>query len=336
MEISDIHAEFEIPYLLELDDSVDGGEDWRFVTQYHSQYAQLRFEKRILDGKPLPLPDFPKADLNGRVCRTLVEVWYSVEFVRMMESLRDDLEFEIDGIRFHGRQPDGFDSYFIGYAMGHLNEFIDLYRILSGRHWVRRLTLESISELDLVETHGDQSDSRTFYMTGDPGAMDQSKYELRTKIKEALSEDVSPSLFQRIRLDIKDNLRKSEYDMAVMNSTRLLEVWVKTAYLALENIKFNNEQSARTDINDRLMDVVEKHLQKHLSYDIVEDETWKRWKNGAYGLRCETIHEGREIDEDDAKSAFNQSKELIAHIATEFEEDISHLSLFPNLNRPND
>lgn len=157
---------------------------------------------------------------------------------------------------------------------------------------------------------------------------------MSNRIQSMLEEENSVTLFQKVRLDIKDNLRRHEYDSAVVNSVRLFEVWVKTAYIALEAIKNDEEEEARRiATNTSLIPLVTQNLNSHLDGDIEDYKEWKDWDDGAYDARKDTIHEGRQVPEDVAKSSFTQTKILIARLSNEFEDTIGHLPLFPTIER---
>jgi hypothetical protein len=322
------YAEFEIPYLLEVKDSIEKNPDWRFTTEVEGYQAELRFKKQNISQEDSRNSEKVVLDLRGKICTTVVQVWFSSSFINTLRNTKDDHDIQIEGMQFCGNQPNSLEKYLLLYSMSHINKFIDRYRVLFERYWIHQLSFEDIIQIDIVA--GD-SHYQEFFFAGDIEPIDSTD-NLKKRLEQALSRQKSTPLFQRIKLDVHDNLRRQEYDRATMNSTRLFEVWGKAAYIALEDIRNDNEEEGRQIAkNTNLISLIENNFDKFLEYDVENADEWLKWKNGAYELRKKTIHGGYRVTESEAESAFDQSSLLLVTLAEGVKDDLGDLPLYPHI-----
>lgn len=334
MSIEDIIVEFEIPYLLEVRDSFDKNPEWRFDVSFNSVEAEFRF-KKICIQEGVDGANYVRGNRNGLISRTAVQVWFNDIFYQAIPDRTNDETPDGDEMILH-EIPGQYSRYVIGYSLDFLNQFLEAYRTNLDDQWVKPLGISDVIDFKVTADLEDGGSDTVIYQPGVEPIKELRVTETkRDSIQEFISEDKSVNLFKKIDLDTEDNIARREYDIAVLNSARLFEVWIKTAYIAIMDRREGSEEEARRiAIETPFGSFVEEKIRADIGLDIGSMPEYSEWKQKVWEVRKDVIHDGRRVEEEVANEAYRVTKMLLGRLLAEVGDELEDTTLHAEIDYP--
>lgn len=310
--IDEEYVEFTIPYLLEVEDSIEGNVDWRFHLELHETQGELRFQKEMANRYEYSA--YLRGDRSGNYCRTRVQVRFP------------------DGLRNSGKQAES--GPLIEAARDFLNRFLEVYRALVGDVWVRHLALEEIVKFDVHWITDSGEECQSFWVPNETFSELRVDAELRDKIQHYFDEGLDINPAKKIDFDTQEKIDRGEYELAVINADRLVEFWAINVYVFLRESRGASLEEAIELVKDsKFTNVAANFFRDHLDFDFQSTEGYSEWKENTHELRNHVVHEGWHVNEEEAVEAHVSAKKAIAEILTEFEDELKRTNLFAEVTR---
>lgn len=322
---------FDIPYYLELEDSISGNEDWRFKVTYNSVESEFRFKKQVLEQAPNGMKF--RGDRNGKYWNTKVEVHLNDIFYEAIPSK----EHSTNGDEIIFGLPDEYSKYLLGWTIDFLNELLEIYRIFTNKFWIKHLGLADIVEFNVTEMYDDGTLASSKYFVGLEEIDDRKvDTEMRDAMKEFLAEDQSLNLVKYIDLDIQDEIARRDFEMAILNCSRLFEVWLKLAYIEImdDRGRKSKKEAARICRDTPTGSFMEETFYAHTGFDLEGCTEYSNWETQVWEVRGGIIHGNRLAEHDEARQAYETTKKLIARILDEFESELEGSSVHAIVDYP--
>lgn len=310
--VDEEYVEFEIPYLLKLEDSIEQNPDWRFEIENDGQIAELRFRKEKSENYEYTA--FPAGDRSGNLCWTKVQVRFP------------------GGLSGDGRTEDGS---LIEASREILNRFLEAYRAVMADEWIRELAFQDIVEFTVYWDLGSKTESRTVYVPNETFGSPSLEVETRDEIQRYLYEDITINPSKRIDLNTQEKIHRGEYELAVINAARHFEFWAKNIFVYLKEQRGTApDEAVNLVIGVNISNLACNFFRDHLDFDFQKTDEYEMWSEQTQDIRNNVIHEGWHISEEQAQQAYQASLKAIARITEEFEDDLQGTGMAPDVTYP--
>jgi len=334
---STIAVKFLIPFTPRVSDSVEKDEN-AYNVSIDNKIAQLRFKKIPSKHDGMVIPGRVEPDRLGKISRTEVQVWFGSEFIEASPDFdSDSLTGKMDIMRgSHIASIDEEAEYYLNKSVEYFNRFVEVYKSASHDYWMRSLNVEEVMNFDIriFEDSGEFREiSRSYTPSEHRGFGDTLSDELDEKMRTKLLNESNINTYQRMDLDALDKLSTQEFDLCVIASYRFFEVWLKSA---VETV-LDSKGWSKNDIDDLIKtdgeydsfnNISHNHIPDHLDFDFPETDEFKNFKNDAYNLRHEIIHEGKNATQKEASDAYTACSEARGRFLKEFNSELEGTNLY--------
>jgi hypothetical protein len=336
MDVVAAWADFEIPFLIQVEDSIDGPENAFQVTR-DGIPAELRFEKRkrtsdTHGGKMFGLVE---GERLGNVSYTYVQVGFAKPYLNL---LSDDYNTEYEQIAEGSRQIlssslDTVRGKVAKDALEWTNLFLEKYRSTFGYYWIRRLKPSEIVHFNLtfVAENGEEyTDGMMYAQDGlTPGSTTLDD-EQRTILQSRLTDQQSVPTAISLKLDARDRLDIGEYRLAVLLAGTMFESFLKTSLQEVMEAEGKSEEyiaNAFENDNGDYKSVVTlaKGCSRTFHFDFEGSDEYEDWYEDTRGLRNDVIHEGYQPSEGEAERAIESAEAAVNVLAGKIEQRVQKL-----------
>jgi len=343
---------FEIPYGIRIEDGFSfvksdenpklelplGNDVTEIECAVNGYLASLRFEKMINKENMFFGGQFDiEGERLGNTLSSHVLIHFSDQFMdnipKTVISETPENYHEKGTIIGSSISPE-LDKFLIKSSIKYLNRFLQIYRYSENTPWIKPLTPQMIQDFYLIRYKNEELD-RWRKRTWTEGPIRGGKANIDFIQSVAKSRDTIP-LVHRLRLDAVDNIRRTNYQIGVIQSAQLFELWVIQAFLLVAKSKGIDESAANSlitrDDNSEYRstyNIIEKfdsELQSGFNIQSAiesEDKTeLSRWWWNTKKPRDRVIHRGYEPERGEASNAFKGAMEAILTIQSEFETEL--------------
>jgi hypothetical protein len=336
-EVQSIAVKFIIPFTPRVPDSVECHKN-AYNVNINGNLAQLRFKKILTKHDDMAIPGRVEPDRLGKISRTEVQVWFGREFIETAPDFDSSSIVEkIDKMRgSHIGTIDEEAEYYMNKSVRYLNRFVEVYKSASHDYWMRPLNVEEVMNFDIRLFKNDEefrevslsytpSEHRGFGSTL-PDDLDE---KMRTKLLN--ESNINP--YQRMDLDALDKLTTQEFDLSVIASYRFFEIWLKAAVETVLDSKgwSQNEidEFMKTDGEyDGFKNICHNHIPNRLGFDLTETNEFQKFREDAYELRHEIIHQGKNASKKEASDAYTACSEARSRFLEEFNSELEGTKLY--------
>lgn len=336
MEVVAAWADFEIPFLIQVEDSLDGSDNAFQVTK-DGITAELRFEKRaetsdIHGGKIFGLVE---GERLGNVSHTVVRVGFAEPYI---DSLGEEYKTGYEDIAEGNRQVlssnlDTIRGKVANDAVEWTNLFLEKYRATFGYYWIRRLKPSEIAhfKLTFVAENGEEYTEGMMYAQDGltPGSTTLND-EQRTVLQSRLTDQQSVPTTLSLKLDAKDKLDIGEYRLAVLLAGTMFESFLKTSLREVMEAEGRSkeyiENALKNDDGDYKSVVsLAKDCHKTFHFGLEESDEYEDWYENTRALRNDVIHEGYQPSEMEARLAIESAEAAVNELAEKIGDRVQKL-----------
>lgn len=336
MDIVAAWVQFEIPFLLQAEDSIDNPTK-AFQIQKDGIPAELRLSKQKQESSAHGGSMFGlvEGERLGNVSSTTVLIGFAEPF---LESLDDAYHVEYEEVSEEGNTLmtstlDTPQGKIAEGAVAWLNEFLETYRATFGYYWIRRLQPSEIAhfQLTFVAENGDEYTEGLMYakdgLTLGTTTMDE---EQRTILQSRLKSDESVPTPVALELDAKNNLDLGEYRLAVIVSATMFESLLKTSLREVMQAEGKSKEEIkkafqRDDGGYKGVKQLAKECHKTFHFDFKGSDEFDAWNKKTRELRNSVIHEGYEPSEEEAVGALAAAEDARNLLTKKITERIEKL-----------
>lgn len=328
MTVEKIVVQFKIPFLIRVGNpGSDGFEIYSIPFEEYT--AKIGFDMEPGGKGGVTIAAGAEEDRLGNLSSTKVQVVFGKDFIK---SIPDDV-LEIPGSAVFqiagGGVKDDKNGYIAKESTRCVNRFVKIYKSVTNSYWMRNLLPHDIFDFILIEVNenGDTSQQRYQHNAGIMSGMGSTIGEKKdNQIREMLVNNTTPSIYTRLQLRVRDEMSLKEYDLAVADSQRLMERWVKEACECLLQEFKGMSRSKAEDITRRedgsfmSFDNIIDQYESKLDFNIRRSKEYDDWYNNVRGLRNDIVHEGYRPTENEAIEAVLGCNELAMYIKSDFNE----------------
>ncbi|WP_247728620.1 hypothetical protein [Halovivax limisalsi] len=329
METEKIVVRFQIPFLIRVGDpSSDDLETYEIPFENYT--AEIGFNMVPGGGEGgITTATGAEEDRLGNLSRTNTQVVFGEDFI---ETIPEDI-LEVPGspvlqISGGGQKKDK-NEYIVEEATQCVNRFVNAYKSVTDSYWMRNLLPHDIFDFVIIEKDGSGEHTQQHYkknagiMRGMGSTIDNEDDGL---IRGMLKSRIDPSVYTRLQLRIRDQMSLKEFDLAVTDSHRLMERWLKEAceQLLQDYYGMDSEEAVETARREdgtfmKFDNILDQYSSK-LDFQIKELKEYKEWNNGVRDLRNDIVHEGYNPTEEEAIEAAKACNRLVMAVKSEFDE----------------
>lgn len=326
MNANKIIVECEVPFLIRTDNPEN--DEFEFFTILADDYsAEIGFRMVAGGGKgPMTTAGGADEDRMGHMSTTHVRANLDAEFI---DNIPEDVKSLPDSVTFQMSSGGlGELSYIAEEVTDCINKFISVYKTQTESYWMRNLLPHDIFDFSIVkiDDEGEKSEHHHKHtasvMEGMGSTLSDEKI---SDIRYELNNEESPSIYSRLQLKLRDQISLKEYALAVADSQRLMESWIKDAFEHLLKTVENHSQSDAIDTarhqDGSFKDFhdIRKMYDSKLGFDLEGTTEFQRWDNIAQDTRNKIIHEGYEPTKEEAVKAIQINTNLILRVKSEFD-----------------
>lgn len=328
---------FDIPFLIQAENSIDGNENARFHPYRDGISAEIRIEKKPTEHPSGQMAGLVEGDRLGTVSQTRIQVGFNSEF---LSTIPDELTTDFEHVKadaYMRKMPEleGRDGFLIEAAVDYLNRFLDVYRTELDRYWIRELLPEEIVYFTLHSIVTDEQKHRRirWFSGGTLVPMTAAiSVEDTAYLNALLEEEAQIPVHQELDLAAQDKIDLREYDIAVINAATMFEAWLKNALrtvLRAEGLPeaeieshFKHSPDHYKSITTIATDVVGRAL--HLNFE--DTDEFSAWKKHTRNLRNDVIHEGYQPTKSEAEDAYTASTDAVDFLEEKVDKRLAELS----------
>lgn len=337
MDIVAEWVEFEIPFLIQVEDSFEGNSDARFQVRIDGIPAEVQFKKEVREEESRPGSMFGlvEGERLGNVSYTLVRIGFARPF---LDSLDEEYQSSFEDIQEGGptRMTSSLDSregQLIKSAIDYMNLFLERYRATFGYYWIRRLKPSEIAYFKLfsVAENGEEYNHNVMYahkgLTPASATLDRAQHEV---LQSRLTDEHEVPAAVSLRLDARDNLDLGEYKLSVILAGTMFETFLKRRLrlvMEIEGKSPSTIEQAFVRSDGRYKGVVQlaKESHKTFHFDFSGSDEYQEWMEKTRELRNEVIHEDYQPTEDEADEALTASVNAVELLEREIDERVKKL-----------
>lgn len=325
MQIAAEWVQFEIPYLLQVEDSFEGNEDARFCPRIADVPAELQFKKEARDDekgdRPGMMFGMVEGDRLGNVSYTKVKVGFDRQF---LDSLPKDFQNNFENVKEGHptkwlKDLDGREGYIIQGAVDYVNRFLEIYRAGLGYYWIRGVSPAEVVYFmrTTVSTDGENYHHGTMYPRGGlklgSATIDGEDHEtLNARLQTEHQVPIEISL----RLDARDKLDLGEYRLAVITAGTMFESFLKDGLkelMAAGGMSEDEIEAVFVDDGDYtpITTLATETVPKTLHFDFEATDEFEAWDEQTREMRNRVVHEGYVPSEDEARAAYESAESVV-------------------------
>jgi hypothetical protein len=292
-------------------------------------FAWLRFEQNVhQEGMFFDGQFNIEGERLGKSLSSTVLIHFSEEFIdaipeKVIQNTPEN--YHEQGTIIGSKIATPLDKHLIVWGVNFLNKFLNYYRFFENEYWIQPLTPQMIQKFHLWRNTADGFDRhRVRNWIGGPIRGGGADIET---IQEAALSTMDLPLVQKLQLDARDNIDRSNYAIGVIQSGQLLELWSQYAFIIIAKQRGHTEKQAKELIkfdSDRSIkppNIFDKY-RKELGYDFKSTDQFDDWNENTRKLRNNVVHEGYEPTRSEASEAFKGTMEAILEIQNHFRSEL--------------
>ena len=229
-------------------------------------------------------------------------------------------------------------QYFVKLAIDGVNKFIEHYRVLTGRFYIRPITPAIVQGFTIFNSMTDGSTFTQQYVTdksvidvakaktgnlppstyhmdamlhGMGGAIDD---QIDTTLRSMLNQDIEPPIIETLHLEVKDKLDLREWRLAVIESAVLFETYLnskmrkvyKEQGLSESDMedKFYKNDGYRTPLSSYA--IASSIVQDATGFDFKSTSEFQAWSVHTKDLRNDVVHGKKyKVNQEEAVLSYN-------------------------------
>lgn len=341
METNKIIVKCEIPFLIRTDNPET--DEFEFFPIPADDYtAEIGFRMAPGGGGGnITTAGAADEDRLGHMSTTHVKAKLDEKFI---ESIPDDVQQLPDSLVFQMSSGGlGEPSYIAEEVTSAINRFLSIYRTNTESYWMRNLLPHDIFDFAIVkfDEEGKKSEQHHKHTAGAMTGMGSTlSDEEVSEIQDMLDDQKTPSIYSRLQLKIRDQISLNEYALAVVDSQRLMESWIKEAFEHLLQTVEGYSRSEAIDTARKGGDFKNFHnirgmYNSKLDFDLEGTAEFTDWEDIAKSLRNDIVHEGYEPTEEETVETVQINNKLMLRVKSEFDNDL-HSDLLAISELPDD
>ncbi len=255
-----------------------------YIVKIDGTYVGLKFLRRINNNRLSSMIAAGEiiGDRTGRATFSSVQVIFNPEYIdsSVLEDMESICTIAVDGV----------------------NKFLEYYRILASRFYIRTITKQLIQTFIITTEYDDCSTNRQEYgsssgpLVGLGGSVnDKIDMELRKKI---ISSE-SPSIIDTLCIDIDDRMDLHEWRLVVIESAVLFETWLTKMLKKSYKKKGLNESEIKQKFLDKrngyyvpksIDSLVRNSIKDATGFDFSKTKEYSSWKTNVKDTRNKIVH----------------------------------------------
>ncbi|MED7819446.1 MULTISPECIES: hypothetical protein [unclassified Francisella] len=298
-----------------------------YIVKIYDVFVGIQFLRRITQNKSVDLCGEIEGDRTGRASFSSVRINFDLK------------QFDIK--KFHNTK------YFINLAIEAVNKFIEHYRVITGKFYIRSITPAIIQEFFVFDSYKDNSTITKIYVTDKSILNDEKNDNLFSgliyhmdatmrgmggsildkedlELRQVLDKDIEPSIIKTLQLEVEDKLDLREWRLAAIESAVLFETFLnirlRDAYKKLglsdaeiEN-KFHKNDRHRTPLSS--YKIAELLVKDALGFDFSLTSEFREWCRNTKDLRNEVVHGKKyKVTKEEAVLSYDSVKKSISVIS---------------------
>lgn len=332
MDIKEVFVDFRIPYLLQVEDSLEGESD-PYRVGLDGVPAAIYFKKIPKKSGGPVIAGQMIGDRLGNVSETAVRVHFDERLVDEIPEERIE-KSPPDSVVYHGgSNTDDFRGFIVEAAVAAINRFLRVYKYVTVSYWMRNLLPYEIFSFGIKEFKEDGEEKEvTYHYSNSPfeGFGSMIEQEEEEAIRGFLRTEKELPLYQELESETLNKISLGEYNLAVLNAQRLFEIWVKHACLTLLEKEYSEKRAEElmTDDGEYVpLGQTFNYFDQHLGCDFRTMDEYDRWNHAYKQIRCEVAHAEYMASNQDANEMYEACQELQLKIYEVFDEDLRDTSL---------
>ena len=332
MDITEVLVDFQIPYLLQVEDSLEGNSE-PFHVAVDGTPAAIYFKKIPKSSGGPVIAGQMIGDRLGNVSETAVRVHFDERLIDKIPQDRIEKSPPESLVHQGGSNTDDSHGFIVEAAVAAINRFLRVYKYVTVSYWMRNLLPYEIFSFRITEFKEDgEEKERTYNYSNSPyrGFGQTVEQEEEEEIRSILRTEEEQPIYPRLELETLDKISLGEYNLAVLNTQRLFEIWVKHACLLLLEKEYDEERAhdLMTDDGEYVaLGQTFNYFNQHFGHDFRETEEYDRWDRAYKQIRCEVAHAEYMASNQDANEMYEACQELQLTIYGEFKDDLEDTSL---------
>lgn len=340
MKIAAEWVQFEIPYLLQVEDSFEGNESARFHSRVRGVPAELQFKKEAREGEEGERPGMMfgqvEGDRLGNVSYTKVRVRFNRQ---LLDALPDELNDDFEALKEGSptkwlKNLNGREGRIIRAAVDQVNQFLEVYRASLGYYWIRGVSPSEVVYFmrTTVSKNEDTYDHGTMYpgsaLTPGTSTIDEKAHNT---IEARLDTEHKVPITISLRLDAQDKLDLGEYRLAVITAGTMFEAFLKEGLkdlMAAQGMSDDEIESVFVDDGDytSITTLAKETVPKTIHFDFKETDRFEAWDEETRKMRNRVVHEGYVPSEDEARAAYEAAADAVEFLTDKMVERHEELS----------
>ena len=236
---------------------------------------------------------------------------------QLLETLPNELQSDFENVKKGGptkwlRNLDGREGHIIRTAVGHVNQFLEIYRASLGYYWIRTVSPSEVVYFmrTTVPKSGENYHHGVMYpgsaLTPGTSTISEESHDI---IEARLNTEHEIPITISLRLDAQDKLDLGEYRLAVITAGTMFEAFLKDGLkelMAAEGMSDEEIESVFVDNGDytSISTLAKVTVPKALHFDFEETVEFESWDEKTREMRNRVVHEGYIPSEDEARAAF--------------------------------
>lgn len=333
MDIEEVRVRFDIPYLLQVEDSLGEQAD-PYLINLDGIPANVYFKKVPGGSDGVSIAGRMIGDRLGNVSQTTVLVQFNEQLMREIPEEQIETSAPDSVIHRSGTPGKGYRGLVVESAVEVVNRFLRVYKYVTVSYWMRDLFPYEIFSFDIKEFKNDGEEyEMTYEYSNSPfesfGSIIEDEKE--NEIRHLLKNQEVLSLYSKLELDIINKISLGQYSLAVVNAQRLFEIWTKHAARILLEKEYNKEKAVELIWDDGkyegLKQLSHNFFPQHLDYDFAGTDQYDRWESAYNNIRNKVTHEGHTASHEEATKMYEACQSAQQAIHNRFEEELKGTDL---------
>lgn len=330
-----ILVHFEIPFLLRVEDSINDDPP-KYTVNIEGCEIGVDFEKKLGGTNSVKMAVQSHSDRLGRVSKTRCRIEFGSEY---LSEVLDEVEgspigpdpavavgsgqFSVD------EQPRRLASD----AVQAINTCLQSYRRVTEEYWLRDLFVEELLHFHVTgidiegQEHSSEQTMTAAPMTGFGSTLPDEEHD---EFVEAISSDGEYNTFLELELNVREQIDVGQYELGVIDSYRIFELWVKNA----SEVIMAARGKSQTEVNSKLksngeyaslMNIIKNILKddSDIKYDFSLKSEFTAWDSATNELRNDIVHEGANVSKSQALNAHEITGIALRKFYSGFKSELS-------------
>lgn len=333
--IQKIFVIVDIPFLLRVEDSINDNPP-KYTVNIEGYNLGVDFQKMPGGTDSVDMAVQSHSDRLGRVSKTKCQVKFGPEYISEILNEIQGSPIGPDPVVAMGSGQFSADQQprrVASDAVRAINKCLRAYRRTTEEYWLRDLFVEELLHFGIIgidrdgQEHASEQTMTPSPMTGFGSTLPDDEHK---QFVERILSDDEYNTFLELELNVREQIDVGQYELGVIDSYRIFELWVKNASEIIMDARGKSQSNIDDKLKDNgdyenLMNIIKNILKDDpdVSYDFSSKSEFDNWESTTNNLRNDIVHEGVAISRNQALDAHENTGTALGAFYSDFIGELS-------------